>query len=506
MPQIKEYVTRTDAPNTVQEKRMSGEEMGAVGRQFQRMGESIVGVAEVVKRRKEQDEISDITVSMSQVHTEFTNRLNEEVRKGTVNSEEFTKQYDEQISKMSEKYSTSGGREYLKKSNASMRSHFMEGAFAGQAEIAGVKARENYKTTFNNFSSGLMGDPSSFGVVLQQHNSFIEESVKRGSLPAAAAEQLRTEGEKDLAKAAVRGWADLNPAEAKAQLESGQWDSLIDGDIKKQLLGEVENEIKGREVESERQRKEQDRLKLEEQSKVQNDFLEKMVAGQLTPKDILRSNLEAFGSGSKEQFLRMLEGDVKDAQKIKTDAGVYQDVFNRVHLPDGDPRKITDENEINSYFGKGLTLSDIRALRGEFQGKGTVQGKIESQLKANIMQLAKSKLSKTNPMTGMKDAAGDEQVQKWTIFMQEQLAEGKKNGISVKDMLDPNSKEYIGKFIGNYQKTPQEIMRENMKGMRKPAPQALPDGSIPGQTQKPNPKARLPNETIAEWQKRTKGL
>jgi hypothetical protein len=40
-----------------------------------------------------------------------------------------------------------------------------------------------------------------------------------------------------------------------------------------------------------------------------------------------------------------------------------QDVFDRIHADDSDPRKITSPTELAPLFGKGLNFTDYRACR-----------------------------------------------------------------------------------------------------------------------------------------------
>lgn len=507
MPQIKEYIQRTEVAGPMQGRRASSEEFGMMGRALQQAGGAVQQVGDAVYKRAEQSEISDASVKMSEAHAEFTNKLNTDLQKGTVNAEEFTKQYDDYMAKVSEGFSTRGAKQYLQKSSASMRAHFLESSFAAQSELAGVKTRENYNNTLKNFSSGLMGDPSSYETVRQVHNAYLDDLVATGGLPATVAAKLRTAGETEIAKSAVRGWIDLNPHEAKAQLASGKWDAAFDGDVKKQLLGESDMGIRSREIEYERQQREAEKIKVQQQQKTQNDFLEKMVNGQLTAKDILKSNLDAFGSGSKQQFLNLMETNAKEAERIRTNPGVFTDLFNRVHLPDGDPNKITDENQLNQYLGKGLTLEDIKNLRGEMQGRGTMAGEEESIMKKQLMDIARTRLTKSNPMLGIRDPHGEEQLARYQNLFMTKYAEGRKAGKSATDLLSPDSPDYLGKFIGDYAKSPQQIMNDLVK-MNRQVPQTAPQGTdstTAPAPQVPPANARKPGETVEQWRARTKG-
>jgi hypothetical protein len=502
MPQIREYTNRVQTKGGYSEVKLTGQNVdGGMGKAVQMAGQAVQTVGAALQQREQQKEISDASVKMSEAHSKFTKDYQDELNAGTINSEEFTKKYDEHMAQQSENFSTRAGKDYFTKASASLRAHFVESSYAGQAEIASVKAKENYLSTINNFSAGLMDDPSSLATVSQVHNEYIDNLVKTKSLPFAKAEELRVQGDAEIKKSALRGWINLNPNEAKAQIASGKWDSL-GGDTKKQMIGEADNEIRAREIDIERREKQNKKIIERQQKDTQNKFLEKMVSGELTAKDILKSNLDPVGSGSKEQFLNFMEQSNK--QKLKTDPAVFTDLFNRVHADDSDPNKIRDENDLNSYLGKGLDLQGLKDLRNEMQGDGTTAGAEESALKKQVMKVAEARLTKRNPMTGISDPYGEEQLQKYQIFFMSEFNKGKKAGKTAQQMLDPDSPDYLGKFIGNYAKTSQQIMQDQVKSMRLQAPAALPDGTIPNQPNK-GTKPRLPGESIEAYLKRTKG-
>jgi hypothetical protein len=492
MPQIKEYNQRVEAAGPVQTRRMNGEDFGAsTFEALSKVGQSVVGVGDMMAKKQEQDEINDAAVRIAQTHADYTNTLNEQLKNGSIDSQEFMKKYDEHMGEISGNYTTTAGRQFFDKANAQLRSNFLITAVHGQSEVAGDKALVSYTDMQKNLSSGIMNDPSSFEHASAINQAYLDTQVSSGKMDAGVAGKLKSQGDTELAKSAIRGWAQLDPDEAKKQLDSGKWDTHIDGDVKKQLYGEVTIAANAKRIEQERLKTEAEKAKTEGQKITQNDFLSRMEANQLTAKDILNSNLDPVGSGSKKEFLNMLQTNQKEG--LKTDPAVYNSLFQKIHLPDGDPNKITDENDLNQYFGKGVNMEALNQLRGEFQGKHTMQGEIETTMEKQLMKTAEAKLTKSNPMLGIKDPDGEENLARFTMYYQQKKQEFRKAGKSISGLLNPDSPDYIGKDLTTFVKTPQEIMQTMTQNMKTQAQPTDPS------------KARQQGESPADYLKRIKG-
>jgi hypothetical protein len=515
MPKIQEYVSRTSVQGPVSSRRATAEDLNPNGG-FEAAGKALSEVGDVVERRAQQADVSDLNAKMSEAHAQFTVQLQETLRTADPGdrtiADKFTQQYDDYMSKLGENVATSAGRNYFTKASAEMRAHFIESAHNGQADLAGVKAKEDYTKSISSLTSSLLNDPSSEALAQKIHDTGVDNLVSSGLLSKAKADELKITGRADLAKSAIRGWVNLNPEQAKEEIKGGRWDGLIDGDVKHQMLGEAEQGIRGKEIENERLRREQERQRQEAQSQTQNAFLEKLTSNQLTNKDILKSNLDAFGSGSKEQFLQLVKAS--NEGKMKTDPGTYRDLFNRIHLPDEDPKKLRDENELNQYVVKGrLSFEHLNQLRAEIQGKRTPDGEMEAELKKGLVKVAEGKLTRSNPMLGLRDVDGDEQMQKFMTFFLKEFDTQKKSGKSAAQLLSPESPDYLGRYISNYTRSPNQIMKSLVGTMNnKPAGLANPPSTPPGSSSVVGPplppsqpssdKARRPDESPQAYLKR----
>jgi hypothetical protein len=520
MPVIREYSPQTRSIGANNGPAYSGDQFGAAqARAMEGAGQVISNVAETVAKRLDQQNASDVTVKLTKANADLAIDLQKTIRTAepgdTKAFEEYQKRMEDTIGKIGEEANTASARGFYTEASARIKGQLTKTSIDGQAELAGIKAVQDYSQTQNNLTAAVMADPSGVGLQRELHKQNLANLVASGQLPREKAIQLETQGETALSKAAMRGWIDLNPAYAKEKLKSGEFDSTLGADGKAQMLGEIDQAVRAQEVEQERRIRQQERNTKIQQQKTQNHFLTAMTEGKLSSKDILGSNLEAFGSGSKEQFLNMMKMANSPDEKLKTDATTMIALFDRIQLPDGDPNKLMDENELNGYFGRGLSITDLNRLRDEIQGTQTDAGKMEGEMKRQMMEIARGKLTKSNPLTGFKDPIGDEQMAKFQInFMNEYKAQ-RTAGKSAQSLLNPDSPEYLGKNLMSYVRTPQQIMRDLAPKRAKPSdgglavttstPQA---NATPGVYRAPppaKPNPRMEGESAAAYLKRIKG-
>lgn len=458
MPKIKEYTSQINAPGPQDRRRPVAEDFGS-GEGLVRFGQGLSDFGDKLAQRQEQVETSELNAKMSKTQADWAVKINERVRAGNLDSEKTLQEIEEDLSKMEEGVQTRGGQAYFNQAAARLKGHFLETANASAAELAGQKAKNNYLESFSSQSSALISDPSAFEITKGFHDDNLDEMVRNGSLPAMAAEELKRNGATGLAKSSIKGWIKLNPDRAKADLDSGLWDSHIDGQIKDQMYGEIDQAKRAKDADDIRKLAEFERVKKERQELTQNKFLEALTKNELTAKDILDSDLDAFGSGSKQQFIEMMK--TNSEQRIKTDASVKISLFDKIHSGE-----ITDENKLNQFFGRGLTMEDLNQLRGEIQGKKTIDGSIESDLKKGVIDIAKGKLSRTNPMLGIRDPQGDERLQRFQTYFLTEFKKQKEAGKTAQQLLSPDSPDYLGKQIDRYTGTPQEIIKDITSSMK----------------------------------------
>lgn len=211
-------------------------------------------------------------------------------------------------------------------------------------------------------------------------------------------------------------------------------------------------------------------------NKTQNDFFEKEHGNQLTWADINAANLPVQGPGGKEWWQERLNKGTE-----KTDPAVFNDLFRRVNLPDGDPEKITDPKALLGYVGKGITPQNKSLLEKSMEDPAELK---------SFLKMGHDQLSSSNMMNI--DGEGEQRAYNWQVAMRQKIADGNAKGISTQDLINPQSKNYIGNDIQSYQAdlpTQQANMANRMR-------QSLPAAPLPAE------KLRRKGETADEYVKR----
>lgn len=435
-------------------------------------------VGKQLQRRQEQAEISELNAKVSKASADWTVYLNQRLNEADPNDRTVApkalKDFDDYMQKVGDGIQTAAGQEYFQKATASLRGDMYVKATLGQAELAKTAAIGNHLTAVNNFSTSVFDNPAGLQATLELHNAGIEALVKSGALPRQEAIKLKQQGDHDITVSAIRGLINLNPEAAKQQLGTEQWNKYIDGQDKAVLVGEADQGIRANEIEQERKLAAAKRAQAEAQMNTQNDFLQRLEDGKLTAKDIMSSNLDAFGLGGKEQFLNLLKAKNKTADGITTQqqAANFNTLFNRIHAPDDSPDKILNENQLNEWAGDGrITFTQLNQLRGEVQMRRTSDGELVSDLRNNIINTAKQKLLKVNPQTGIADPQSADLYSRWLSNFLITSKKKMDDGADPIQLFDPSSKDYLGKSIDQYSRTPEQIISDLAGKIGSDAPQ-----------------------------------
>lgn len=471
MPNIRidPYKRQVDAVGPMQQRRADPAAFAGDAAAFSEIGKGLTTIGDVIEKRQSQEDAITIAKQSSELYNKYTKMIDDMGNSGEITQngalEKINADFENDFASLGENVSTMTGQKLLAEKQSTMQQHFFVSALKTSSASKGQQAKNSFQEVINTYSSGAFTSPDTFDFGKEQIAQSVDNMVSTGMISKDDGETLKQHGLNELASGAMRGWIDKNPQYAKEQLGSGRWDAYFDGDKKAMLDAQADQSIRAKEYDLERAKRKQEEQVKTAQMTTQNQFLGKMVKGELTADDVLKSNLDPFGSGSKEQFIQMLKrGDGAN----RTDPRTMNEMFTRIHLPDGDPKKMYDENELNKAFIDGkLSKEDLNFLRSETQGLRTEEGKYENKLKQQSYNAAKAALIRPDPIMGQKDPLGEQQYASFLVAFNKELADGQKAGKSKSDMLDPMNKDYItDKIIRQFAKTPQEIMNQKLEMMR----------------------------------------
>ncbi len=499
MPQIKEYNQQTNAPGPGNFTQVRGSDIsGGMGNNLKAAGEMLGEVNDIfAKKEMEAQTFEAQKLSMKEA-ADINDFMQETKMKAPPGAAGFAKTAQEELEKRKQKLLDEAPSEFIRNNLSSdlirIHGNAFKQAVDFEAESMAKKSKEDTVVLLNRANNSVRSNPALIGSVLEEQEKLIDSS------PIDATTKLawKNKARQDLRQSEIRGWMDVNPHKAQAMLQEGTWDKDLDPDLKNTLLHETRQGIRALEIENNRSKKLDEEVKSTRREAIKDNFIGKAASGELSAREVISSDLP---SADKEHLLRALKNDSLNV-KNASNASVFNDTVERINLPDGDPRKITSDAQIMSMLGKGITYKDAQHLRKELAGTGTEEGKQEAMLKKGIDDIAKGFLTKSNGM-GFKDPEGDAQLQRWRIFMSKEYESGKQKGLTPMQMLDPDSKEYIGRHLKTpaFQRTQEQVMNSVFNKMAPPERAApAPDKVVAPITAAP----RAPGESAAAYLARTK--
>lgn len=297
-------------------------------------------------------------------------------------------------------------------------------------------------------------DEETRAAILRNQQAMLEGATAKNYISDAE----RASFARKWAQDAAEGWVSMQPYAKQIEVLSkpkGTTADYILADKREEML---QHAILAKQVEEQRALALQKQQQEEAQKATQNAFLERMQDGKLTPQDVLHSNLAPFGSGSKDEFLTMLKAGSGGG---KTDPATFNDLFTRIHLPPGSPGKIANENQLNAYVSSGrLSIEDLNKLRNEVQGNNTSEGESEGLLKKGLFEVAKNTLTRSNPLLGIQDPIGEENLQRFNAWFLGEYQKQRESGKTPQQLLSPDSPDYLGKRLSSYVRSPQQILQD----------------------------------------------
>lgn len=459
MPKIKTVTAQVQSAgaNRFQQRSRASDFGGGQG--LQQAGQALGQFGDVLQQRAEQAELSGVSKALSTGRAQHTQFMIDSAQTmeagGSGFTEDFTGTLNDWGTKTRENFKTPRAQQAWDEGFASMQGDLTTRAFGVQAKAYAAKQRTDFTAGLNDDGLTLQTDPTQFESVLKLRH----EAVDALPLSADIKAELHTQADTELTVSAVRGEIRQNPERAQALLEAGRFNDTIDKDDVKSLMSEAKAAERANKVDAQLAKTRAEDAVKAERMVTMNGFLNRMAPGAeepLTNNDILASSLTP---AQKVTYQGLLKNSTKGTA-ITTDSEVFLDTFNRINLSDGDPRKITNEEDLNALVGKGLTMDNLNTLRTEIQGGRTAEGKMTKELKDGLTRVAKSALTATDPLLGLRDPKGDEQYQRYISWMLPEYLRQIDEGVSSQELLDPDSKHYLGKGIDQFKRSKEQMMRD----------------------------------------------
>lgn len=456
--QIKEYTSDTQA-NAVEDNPPARDYLtGQLGNAIGNLGNSLTSGIEQIQKHEAQQETLKANAQMAGKQAQLSVDMDQAFKTADPDDPDvatnFMQHYDDEMGDIGDNLETSGAQQHFKQQNANMRADFLVKSMTRQATLAGVGAQSNYDSSIDSWSTLVQNDPSTFDTVLQQHENLIGTLKDSGQISPAAADALMANGETTLAKAQMQGYAKISPPAAQKMLNGGEWDDYFNADEKQKASSFIDTAMRAKDVEQARLQKQGQDALSDVQDAWKNQALKNMYGDKgLSTDDILNSPLDP---DQKKTWINMLKENTKDP---KTDPAVFDNALHNVlHDNQANPNKFETDSDIYKQVGHGLTTQNADWLVSVLNGKKTEAGKADAMVEKDFFQKARDQIvTQENQMAGIKDPEGSERYSSFLTQFLPKYQAAKANGKSTLDLLSPDSPDYMGKIVKNYQPTVDQI-------------------------------------------------
>ena len=455
------------APNVtgqIQSRAVTPNTFGGSG--LQEAGKQITSFADLMQKRIETDEISEVNKELSQKRVEWTQNLYDSAENMESGGAGFTENVVKNFEDFSfeNPYKTQAAQRAWSQGLASMRSDLTVRSIGIESEARGKKAVADYSTTSQNNQSVVTQDPTQLDSVLKAQLAYIE------TLPLSAANktEFSESAGTDLAEAAVRGMIRSNPDLAKQNLKDGVFSKFFDSDETKRLIGEANTAESAIRIQAERDEQAAEDSQVVAQKAAKRKWL--LALNSDTPPRLEEILADPDVKNEDIVFFMNYYKSVNEDGEKQTDEDLVSTLIARTFLPIGDPDRITDTDQIYAFVQDGLTVTDANRIAGVFNNENSVLLEGEKALRAITRKSVSDSLRGTSAILGLKDPIGNRLYNQWQVeslgFVESTLAANPETNPN--EFYDPNSKLWLGHLAEKYQRTPGQILRDTFSGMGVP--------------------------------------
>lgn len=498
MPRIREYVSQVGGAQELPLAQVTrqayasdfngaGVGVSMLGQATQQGAHDLVNAYRLQQEAKAREEVTDAAVELSRFNASAEHELKNAINSGDAEADSYTEEYMARIStnldQVGAKYQTPAGMQAWARGSEATRSHFLVRAGEAHAHMAGVKAVAQFKDFVASTANAVMNNPYSFDRYEQSMSDVIRDPKGVfAHLPADKREELAFMGKTQLAQSAAQGIIQMDPHLGMALLQQGKWDSYLTPDNKHALMSEARVGIAGLEAGERHRQAEAIRLRKKEVDEINQGFVEKFSNDTLTVEEVLKSNLDAVGDGSKEHWIKSMDAKHKERREapIKKDPKTFLNVLSGIR--DG---SITTETQIERVFQEsadrhtGITWEDTKQLRQELKDIRTPEGEKLGEVRKSFINQFKASITTSNPVQGKIDKSGDRKLYEYEWMINRKIDEAKKAGKDPFDLFNPESPDFLGskQVLAKYQMTMQESLSEVAENMRRGQTAKAPDNN-----------------------------
>lgn len=216
------------------------EAAAAEGRALARLGQGISQLGNAIYKRDLQDDILKRSNDLPELRSLSTDEITKGVKTGNISSKEILNNFDKNVEKYSEGYSTTRGQDEFNAGVKRLRFSIQQSAGMAESRISGEKAEQSYRSKISKYSNIIQKDPNQFEELfgsIEQELSAETEFIKPG-----IAGRLAQVARSDFVKNKVLGHImqkDLRSA--KAVLNDSKYDDFFNPNERLALANRINN-------------------------------------------------------------------------------------------------------------------------------------------------------------------------------------------------------------------------------------------------------------------------
>ena len=171
-----------------------------------------------------------------------------------------------------------------------------------------------------------------------------------------------------------------------------------------------------------------------------------------------------LGMHTREHLVAMLDGATNgDTAETRRFGNGFWDLHRRILLPYGDPKKLTDIDEVYKQSGPGgaVTIAGAEKLVDEIKGRRSEEGVEIAERQGKFLEAVRKEITGSNDQFGIRDPIGDEQFDRFLASFyaakERIMKEGK---VSPTQLFDPDSKVSVWPLVKLFKRSDEQRMRD----------------------------------------------
>lgn len=480
----------------------AGHDLIAAGEMWKQGGEALAKglntFGERVQTYQNQQDIIHGGSTVVQAEDQLQQRYNQLVQQSDPADPTLTERFKQNVlgpmlDRLGDNFNTEAGQRWWGEHRNEIETRWDTMLNADNVRRAGIATEASVNTVVNSYTNMAAANPSQFEALRDQMDSYLVVAAQHSHLAPDAYTKLTTEGvdtaNKQLAFATLKGMLqnpNNGPANVVAALDSGRFNKYITGVEADELRGHATTQAR---IFAEQTNADNRRQGEQINATYENTLSE--IEGRITigpngqatiPNGYFQSILDAqekatqaaskipgakispeLGRSMFDFGLKMNELATKGTPAV-TDPNTFMTMTRRMFLQPGDPQQLTMAQVYRAAADGKLSIKDFEFLKGAVsEGAKNPQMVDDQKQFQSFMQGYKKFITNSTMMKS--DALGDQRLYEFERDKQQQFQVGLQRGLTASDMLDPNSKNFIGSDISRYQPTLGQVQRAQAQGV-----------------------------------------